>query len=136
MPEGHPMTVDKDQTIAAIYNAFNARDIDGVLNHLAPDVDWPNGMTGGREHGRAAVKSYWEKQWKEIDPRVEPLRIDVAPDGKAHVRVHQFVTAKDGAVLQDKKIEHVYSFDGPFVSRMDINDADPHPEDDGDDGDE
>lgn len=136
MPEGHPMTVDKDQTIAAIYNAFNARDIDGVLNHLAPDVDWPNGMTGGREHGRAAVKSYWEKQWKEIDPRVEPLRIDIAPDGKAHVRVHQFVTAKDGAVLQDKKIEHVYSFDGPFVSRMDINDADPHPEDDGDDGDE
>jgi len=130
------MTFDERAIIATIYKAFNARDIDGVLNHLAPDVDWPNGMTGGREHGRAAVKSYWEKQWREIDPRVEPLRVDITPDGKAHVRVHQFVTAKDGAVLEDKKIEHVFSFDGPFVSRMDIVDRDPHPEDDEDDGDE
>ena len=71
-----------------------------------------------------------------IEPRVEPLRIDIAPDGKAHVRVHQFVTAKDGTVLQDKKIEHVYTFDGPFVARMDIVDRDPHPEDDEDDDDE
>ena len=61
------MTIDKEQLIAAIYNAFNARDIDSVLNHLVPEVDWPNGMTGGREHGRAAVRTYWEKQWREID---------------------------------------------------------------------
>lgn len=126
------MSADRGQTIAAIYDAFNARDIDGVLAHLAPEVDWPNSTTGGREHGRAAVKAYWEKQWREIDPRVEPLRIDIGSDGKAHVRVHQFVTAKDGSVLEDKKIEHVYSFDGPFVSRMDIVNRDPHPEDDED----
>jgi ketosteroid isomerase-like protein len=126
------MTDDREQTIAAIYRAFNARDIDGVLAHLAPNVDWPNGMTGGRERGRAAVKRYWEKQWREIDPRVEPLRVDIDGDGKAHVRVHQLVRAKDGTVLDDKKIEHIYSFDGPFVARMDIIDRDPHPEDDED----
>jgi ketosteroid isomerase-like protein len=115
-----------------VYRAFNARDIDAVLNHLAPDVDWPNGMTGGREHGRAAVRSYWERQWREIDPRVEPMQIDFDADGNAHVRVHQLIKSRDGAVLEDRKIEHVYAFDGPFIGRMNIVEADPDPETDED----
>jgi ketosteroid isomerase-like protein len=123
-------------TLMEVYRAFNARDINGVLNHMTPDVDWPNGMTGGREHGRAAVRQYWERQWEEIDPRVEPTQIDFDAAGDAHVRVHQLVRSLDGAVLQDKKIEHVYSFEGPFINRMDIVDADPDPEADEDEEDE
>ena len=46
------------------------------------------------------------------------------------------VTGLDGAFLQNKKLEHVFTFEGPFVSRMDIIDRDPHPDDDEDeDGD-
>ena len=115
-----------------VYRAFNARDIDAVLNHLAPNVDWPNGMTGGRVNGREAVRDYWEHQWREIDPRVEPMQIDFDDAGSAHVRVHQLVKSLDGAILQDRKIEHVYTFDGPFISRMTIIDADPDPEADED----
>ena len=114
------MTVDKEQTIAAIYRAFNARDIDGVLNHLEPDVDWPNGMTGGREVGREAVRRYWTKQWSEIDPRVEPLAIEFDDAGKAHVRVDQLVRSLEGKVLLNRQVEHVYEFEGPFISRMTI----------------
>ena len=93
-------------------------------------------MTGGREHGRAAVRQYWKRQWREIDPRVEPMQIDFDNAGIAHVRVHQLVKSLDGAVLQDKKIEHVYTFDGPFISRMTIIDADPDPEADEDEDEE
>ena len=118
-----------------MYRAFNARDIDGATEFLAPDVDWPNGMTGGREHGRAAVRRYWENQWREIDPRVEPLAISVEGD-KAHVRVHQLVRSRDGAILHDKKIEHVYAFDGAFIKSMNIIDADPDPDDDEDEDDD
>ena len=75
-------------TLMDLYRSFNARDIDGVLAHLAPGVDWPNGWEGGREHGREAVRSYWTRQWREIDPRVEPLAIDFDGEGRAHVRVH------------------------------------------------
>jgi hypothetical protein len=124
------------EVLMEVYRAFNTRDIDAVLNHMTPDVDWPNGMTGGRKHGRAAVRKYWERQWKEIDPRVDPLQIDFDALRNAHVRVHQLVRSLDGAVLHDKKIEHVYSFDGPFISRMDIVDADPHPEADVDEDEE
>src|SRR5258705_6728346 len=43
-----------DGMLRELYASFNARDIDAVLARLAPDVDWPNGMEGGRVHGRDA----------------------------------------------------------------------------------
>ena len=55
------------------YRAFNARDIDAVLAVMHPEVDWPNGMEGGRVRGHAAVREYWTRQWTMIDPHVEPL---------------------------------------------------------------
>ena len=33
------------------YAAFNARDVDAVLAMMHAEVDWPNGMEGGRVHG-------------------------------------------------------------------------------------
>jgi hypothetical protein len=108
------------ETLMEIYRDFNARDIDGVLERLAPGVDWPNGMTGGREVGREAVRRYWTKQWAEIDPRAEPLAIDFDESGKAHVRVDLLVKSLDGKVLMNRQAEHVYEFEGPFISRMTI----------------
>lgn len=112
-----------------LYRDFNNRDIDSVLDHLAPGVDWPNGMTGGREVGREAVRRYWTKQWSEIDPRVEPLEIAFDDAGKAHVRVDQLVRSLDGKVLLNRQVEHVYEFDGPFIVRMIIVEAEQVDED-------
>jgi limonene-1,2-epoxide hydrolase len=120
-PAETPVSFTADERTAmleALYRAFNERDIDAALDHLAPGVDWPNAATGERLHGRDAVKAYWQKQWQEIDPTVEPMRINIAPDGKAHVLVDQLVRALDGEILQNLKVEHVFEFDGPFISRM------------------
>jgi hypothetical protein len=46
------------------------------------------------------------------------MRIDVAPDGSAHVRVDQLVTALDGKVLVNRQVEQVFEFEGPFIKRM------------------
>ena len=59
-----------------MYAAFNARDIESVLATLHPDVDWANGMDGGRVLGRADVRAYWTRQFEVIDPRVEPVGFD------------------------------------------------------------
>jgi ketosteroid isomerase-like protein len=64
-----------------LYADFNARDIDALLARMTPDVDWPNGWEGGREHGPEAVRAYWERQFREIDPHVEPVGVDERPDG-------------------------------------------------------
>jgi hypothetical protein len=120
-----PATDSRRQMLMDLYRSFNARDMDEVLSHLAPGVEWPNGWEGGYEHGREAVRRYWTRQWAEIDPRVEPLAIDFDETGKAHVRVHQLVRSRDGKILDDRKVGHVYEFEGPFVARMTIVPAPP-----------
>jgi len=127
------MTVDAALVtiIEDLYRAFNGRDIDGAIAHLGPGVDWPNASTGGRVSGRAAVRDYWLNQWKASDPRVEPMRIEMGDDGKVHVRVDQLVRDLAGKVLVNQQVEHVYTFDGAFITRMDIVDV-PQDEDEED----
>ena len=69
------------------YAAFNARDIDTVLSVLDPDVDWENGMEGGRVHGHDGVRAYWERQFTLIEGRVEPEAIEELPDGRVSIYI-------------------------------------------------
>src|SRR5436309_1369815 len=39
-----------------LYDAFNARELDALLDMMTPDVDWPNGWEGGRVVGREALR--------------------------------------------------------------------------------
>jgi SnoaL-like domain len=127
------LTVDRREILMGMYRAYNERDIDRATEFLAPEVDWPNEATGGHVHGRSAVRQYWQNQWKQTNPRIEPLEVDVDSSGNARVRVHQFVTSLAGAILEDRKLEHLYTFDGAFVAKMTVVDADPEDEDDEDD---
>jgi limonene-1,2-epoxide hydrolase len=126
---------ERHAMLEALYRAFNDRDIEAALDHLAPGVDWPNMIAGGRMHGRDAVRAYWQKQWQEIDPKVEPMRINIADDGKAHVLVDQLVRALDGEILQNRQVEHVFEFDGPFIGRMTVIGLAPPTDDEEDDED-
>jgi limonene-1,2-epoxide hydrolase len=111
---------ERTAMLEALYRALNQHDIDTLVEHLAPGVDWPDESTGRRLHGRDAVRAYWQKQWQEIDPTAEPMRINIAPDGTAHVLVDQLVRARGGDILQNRRVEHVFEFDGAFISRMTV----------------
>src|SRR4051794_17861781 len=108
------------ELIEQAYERFNARDIEGALALMHPDVDWPNGMEGGREHGHAAVRAYWTRQFATIDSHVEPLSITEADDGRFVVDVHQVVRDLDGNVTSDVRLSHVYTLRDGRVARMDI----------------
>jgi ketosteroid isomerase-like protein len=108
------------EIIKVVYSAFNARDIPRVLAKMDPDVDWPNGMEGGRVHGHGGVRDYWERQWKMIDPHVEPIRIEDDDSGRTVVTVHQVVRDMGGNLLSDKLVEHVYSFKSDLIRIMEI----------------
>jgi cation diffusion facilitator family transporter len=110
-----------DGMLRDLYAAFNARDIEAVLERLAPDVDWPNGMEGGRVHGREAVREYWTRQFTQIDGHVEPEEITEREDGSVAVHVHQVVHSPQGELLSDGYVTHTYVFgDDGLVTRMDI----------------
>ena len=106
--------------LARTYAAFNARDIDAVLALMDPEVDWPNGMEGGRVHGHAAVREYWIRQWGLIDPHVKPVRFTTDATGQTVVDVHQIVRDLTGNVLSDQMVQHVYVIQDGVIRSMDI----------------
>jgi hypothetical protein len=106
--------------LRALYDAFNARDIDAVLGAMTDDVDWPNAWEGGRLVGKQAVRDYWTRQWTEIDPTVEPTGFSALPDGRIAVEVEQTVRDRAGTLLGAGPVHHIYTFVDGLVARMDV----------------
>jgi ketosteroid isomerase-like protein len=105
--------------IRSLYDAFNERRLEAVLAFLHPDVDWPNGMDGGRVSGREQVRDYWTRQWNVIDPHVEPLGLETDGEtGRIAVHLRQVVRDLDGRTLVDQFIRHVYAIDDGLVLSM------------------
>jgi ketosteroid isomerase-like protein len=115
-PRGRDAIVAADwqSLLERTYAAFNARDVDGVLAMMHPEVDWPNGMEGGRVVGHREVREYWTRQWRQIDPSVEPTRFTLTDDGRVDVEVRQVVRDFAG------NVHHVYTFAGGLVTSMEI----------------
>jgi hypothetical protein len=108
------------ELLKAAYAAFNARDIDGALATMKPDVAWPNGMEGGTVHGHEGVRAYWTRQWGMIDPHVDPVSFNVDESGRVVIGVHQVVRDLAGKVLMDRMVEHVYTLEDGLIRSMDI----------------
>ncbi len=115
------------ELITTVYAAFNRREIETVLAMMHPDVDWPNGMEGGRVLGHASVRDYWTRQFAIVNPHVDPLRIEDDEHGRTVVDVHQVVRDPAGNVLVDQTIQHVYSIRDGLIERMDIITPDAPP---------
>ncbi len=108
-----------------LYERFNARDIDAVLEMLTPDVDWPNGWEGGYLRGRDEVRAYWTRQWGEINGTVVPQAFATTPDGRIDVTVHQVVKDLEGELISDSTVHHVYRLRDDRIEHMEIKGVRP-----------
>jgi ketosteroid isomerase-like protein len=102
------------------YAAFNARDIDAILQVMHPEVKWPRAWEGGYATGHAEVSAYWKRQWKEIDPTVTPVGFRERENGTLEVDVDQLVKDLTGHVLFDGKVKHIYVINNGMIQQMDI----------------
>ena len=114
---------DAEELLRRAYARFNARDIDGALSLMQPDVDWPNAWEGGRVVGHEAIRDYWTRQWAEIDPEVQPLVVRALPDGRVAADVLQVVRDREGRRIGEQHVVHVFTLRDGLVARMDV--ADP-----------
>jgi ketosteroid isomerase-like protein len=103
-----------------MYAAFNRRDIEQVLSAMQENVDWPNGMEGGRVLGKSAVRDYWTRQFQVLDPNVQPKKFTREADGRVAIDVHQVVRDKSGELVVDQMIQHVYQFRDGLIQSMEI----------------
>ena len=110
-------------TLARMYEAFNARDIDAALAFMHPAVNWPNAWEGGCLVGHEAIRSYWTRQWAEINSSATPIEFETLADGSIRVLVRVRATNPDGVVVWDNTATHTYAFEGDKVRSMAIGQA-------------
>ena len=116
----HPEAERIRSFLVDAYQDFNTRRMEAVLARMQPDVDWPNGLEGGRVQGVDGVRIYWKRQWSLIDPILEPVKIDVDSEGKAKVRVHMIIRDMHGNLERDATVHHVYTFRDGLIQHMEI----------------
>ncbi len=114
------MILTDRELLTAAYTNFNARKIDAVLELMHRNVDWPNGMEGGRVHGHSGVRNYWTRQWSLIDPHVDPTGFETEGTGQTVVTVHQVVRDLEGKLLLDQMVKHVYQIEDGLIRSMEI----------------
>ena len=112
--------MDYQLMFSQLYQDFNARHIDAVLAHMHADVQWPKAFEGGYVTGHDAIRTYWTKQWAEINPRVEPIGFKERPDGTVEVTVHQTVSDLAGNPIVDGLVKHIYTVQDDLLRRMDV----------------
>lgn len=120
MTTSAPHSDPRERDLLFVYDAFNRRDIEPILERMDPEVEWPNGMEGGWVHGREGVRAYWTRQWSMIDPHVEATAFEPEQDGRIAVKVHQVVRSLEGAAILDRMVDHVYEFRDQLIKRMEI----------------
>jgi hypothetical protein len=113
---------DTRRVIEDAYRAFNDRDIEGALALMTQDVKWPKASEGGKIVGKEAIRAYWTRQWSEFDPRVDPLAMQDAEQGRVRVTVRQLVKNLQGDVLSDSEVVHVFTMNGGLIAAMDLED--------------
>jgi hypothetical protein len=106
--------------IKKAYSAFNQRDIDKALSTMQSNVQWSKAWEGGYISGRDEIKEYWTRQWKEINPNVEPVRFTERQNGSLEVEVNQKVKDLQGNPVFDGTVRHIYTFKDGLINKMDI----------------
>jgi len=106
--------------IKKAYAAFNNRDIDTALSSMQQAVQWSKAWEGGYISGHDEIKQYWTRQWKEINPNVEPIRFNERQNGSLEVEVHQRVKDLEGNSIFDGTVKHIYTFEDGLIKTMDI----------------
>jgi hypothetical protein len=76
-------------------------------------------LESGRLVGHDAVRDYWLRQFALIEPSVEPQGL-LALDRQTVVDVHQVVRDKQGRVLVDQVVQHVYTMRDGLIAAMDV----------------
>jgi hypothetical protein len=120
-----PVAPEVEAFLRRVYEAFNRKDVETVLAAASPEVDWPNVLTGQRVTGLGDIREFWDRQFRAIDPQLEPLSITGGDNGTVVVRIHQVVTfVSDGAVIVDAVVDHIFTFDdGGRIMAVDVRDA-------------
>ena len=102
-----------------LYNDFNHRRIDPVIDNMTENVKWANGMEGGHVYGHAGVREYWVRQFTLVHSTVTPVKIE-KENGIVKIQVHQVVHDLNQNLLADEIVEHFFTMKDTKIVEFNI----------------
>jgi ketosteroid isomerase-like protein len=103
------MSQENVEVVRGTFDAFQARDLDGFLNHMDPEVEYRSLVleVEGVYHGHDGIRSWWESVlsvFPHWSPRIEETR-EVGDSVLSRVRVEGSGTGS--GIALDRDIWHV-----------------------------
>ena len=108
----------EEDIVLAAYDAYNARDADGIIEFVSDDVNWPNG--DDRLHGKEALRKYWLDQWAQTATHDQPTEVSKLPDGRIKVCLDQVVRTLGGDEVSRGSFEYFFELRDDLIVRLDI----------------
>jgi len=115
---------DAQALLTRFYETYNRRDFVAFSAFLAPEVDWPDMVEGGRLIGPEALGAYWARNDKMITIDIAVVSIAALPDGRVVAAVNQVVRNLAGQVWSDTCERHIFTLRDGKVARLDIETLD------------
>jgi hypothetical protein len=112
------------QFLQNLYDAFNKREIETIISFMRSDVKWANGLEGGFVYGRDAVRQYWTKQFKAIQPELKTLKFETDEKNRNIVTVQQIIKDLQGNVLADATVHQIFTIEDGLISLYEIGETD------------
>jgi len=116
-PEDSPGA--SDALIVALFDAFNARDLDAARALIHPEADWPDVFSEGRLHGRDQILAMWSEQFRQFSPECFLIEMTALPDGRRRVRTNHVVRNLEGKIFTDEQATMTYKFRDGLIARID-----------------
>jgi SnoaL-like domain len=117
------MSLNQQQFLQNLYDAFNKREIETIISFMQPDVKWANGMEGGFVYGRDAVRDYWTEQSKIIQAELQPLEYETDDKGRNVVTVHQIIKDLQGNLLADMTVQQIFTIENNLISLYELGES-------------
>lgn len=106
------------ETVRAMYRAFGAGDMETMLSHIAPEVEWEYGPRSvdvpwlKARRGHAGVLEFIGSLADFEFRRFEPVAVIEGPDGLVVGVVHvETVLKRNGQAISEPEEVHLFHFD-------------------------
>ena len=114
-----------EDVIRAHFNAWNARDREGMVRDLAENIvaeeDAGFQVAAGVSHGHEGMFALWDQLFDvSDDARIEVLEIEEMGDDRALVLLNMHATLRHSGISGSHEMAHIWHFRGDKAARVQI----------------
>jgi ketosteroid isomerase-like protein len=106
--------------IARLHDAFNRRDLEGVVAMLHPDVRFRDYIDDGEVRGLDEARAFYQRVFATIAPELAFLSSEELPDGRVVTRLQVGIHDRSGHLWSDSSATVTYVLADGLVLGLDI----------------